>query len=149
LDTGLEVEGKRLELLKEVAPRISRVAWLGSKLSWDGDASRKDVQAAARTLGVMLFHAASQPPDLTPACAAVTRERADAIFAATTPSNYTYRRTIVEFAAKGRLPMSFPHREAVVDGGLMSYGVNYPDLFRRAAEDPRSHDSAVAAGTGG
>ena len=133
LDTGPEVEGKRLQLLKEVAPRISRVAWLGSKLSWDGDPSRKDVQAAARTLGVTLFHAESQPPDLTPALAAVTRERADAIFAATVPSNYTYRRTIVEFAAKGRLPVSFPHQEAVVDGGLMSYGVNYPDVFRRAA----------------
>ena len=64
------------------------------------------VQAGAPTLGVTLFHAESQPPDLTPAFAAVTRERADAIFAAHTPSNYTYRRTIAEFAAKNRLPTS-------------------------------------------
>jgi putative ABC transport system substrate-binding protein len=134
-DAGPEVEGKRLDLLKEVAPHISRVAWFGSKVAWDGDASRKHVQAAARTLGVTLFHAESQiqPPDLTPAFAAVTRERADAIFAASTTSNFTYRRTIAEFAAKNRLPASYAYREAVDDGGLMSYGPSRVELYRRAA----------------
>ena len=132
-DSGPEREGKRVALLKEVAPRISRVAWFGSKVAWDGDASRKHAQAAAQNLGVTLFHAETQPPDLAPAFAAVTRERADAIFAASTPSNFTYRRTIAEFATKNRLPASYPYREAVEDGGLMSYGPSLADLFRRAA----------------
>jgi len=132
-DTGPEVEGKRLELLKEVAPRISRVAWFGTKIAWAGDSSRKHVQAGARTLGMTLFHAESQPPDLTPAFAAVTRERADAIFAASTPSNYNYRRTIAEFAAKNRLPASYAFREGADDGGLMSYGPSQADVWTRAA----------------
>src|SRR5690349_2892916 len=84
-------------------------------------------------LGVTLFHAKSQPNDLTPAFAALARERADAIFAASTPSNFTYRRTIAEFAARNRLPASYPYREPVDDGGLMSYGPSQADLFRRAA----------------
>ena len=132
-DAGPEREGKRVALLKEVAPRISRVAWFGSKVAWDGDASRKHVQAAAQSLGVTLFHAESQPPDLTPAFAAVTRERADAIFAASTPSNYNYRRTIAEFAAKNRLPASYAFREGADDGGLMSYGPSQADVWTRAA----------------
>ena len=132
-DAGPEREGKRVALLKEAAPRISRVAWFGSKVAWDGDASRKHVQAAAQSLGVTLFHAESQPPDLTPAFAAVTRERADAIFAASTPSNFVYRRTIAEFAAKNRLPASYAFRETVDEGGLMSYGSSGADLWRRAA----------------
>ncbi len=133
-DTGPEVEGKRLELLKEVAPRISRVAWFGSKIAWDGDASRKHVDSAAPTLGVTLFHAETKLPDLTPAFASVTRESADAIFAASTTSNFTYRRTIAGFAAKNRLPATYSFRETVDDGGLMSYGPSQAHVWRRATE---------------
>jgi len=82
-----------------------------------------------------LFHAETQiqPPDFASAFAAVTRERADAIFVANTPSNNNDRRTIVEFAAKNRLPASYGFREAVQDGGLMSYGVSWTELWRRVA----------------
>jgi putative ABC transport system substrate-binding protein len=132
-DTGPEVEGKRLELLKDIAPRIARVAWLGSKIAWDEYTAKKQMQAAARVLGVTLFHAESQPPDFGPAFAAITRERADAIFVAASPSNFTYRRTIAEFAAKNRLPAAHPARESVEDGGLISYGPSNIDLYRRAA----------------
>ena len=114
--TGPEVEGKRLGLFKEIAPRMSRVAYFGSKLMWERDPSRPLVQAAARTLGVTLFHAESQTTDFTPGFAAITRERADAIFVANSPSNNNNRRTIVEFAAKNRLPASYVLREAVQDG---------------------------------
>jgi len=133
-DTGPELQGKRLGLLKEIAPRISRVAWFGSKLAWERDPSRQYVQAVARSLGVTLFHAESQPPDFTPAFAAVTRERADAIFVTGSPENNNNRRTIVEFAAQKRLPASYLVREAVQDGGLMSYGVSLGDAWRRIAE---------------
>jgi len=133
-DTGPELQGKRLGLLKEIAPRISRVAWFGSKLAWERDPSRQYVQAVARSLGVTLFHAESQPPDFTPAFAAVTRERADAIFVTGSPENNNNRRIIIEFAAQKRLPASYLVREAVQDGGLMSYGVSLGDAWRRIAE---------------
>jgi len=136
VDAGPEMEGKRLELLKEIAPRILRVAWFGSKLAWEGDASaRKHVQAVARTLGMTLFHAETQvePTDFTSAFAAVTRERADAMFVPGTPSNNNSRRTIIEFAAKHHLPASYLFRESVRDGGLMSYGASQSDQWRRVA----------------
>ena len=135
-DAGPEIEGKQLALLKEIAPRISRVAWLGSRLAWEGDfPARKHPQAVARTLGMTLFHAETQiqPTDFTSAFAAVIRERADAIFVPGTPSNNNNRGTIIEFAAKNRLPASYLFREAVDDGGLMSYGPSQSDLWRRAA----------------
>jgi len=134
LDTGPEIDGKRLELLKEAAPQISRVAFVGAKLAWE-DPGAKHVQAAARALGLTLFHAESKPNDLAPAFAVVTRERADAVFAATGPTilGTSNRRVFIEFAAKSRLPASYPFREAVEDGGLMSYGVSLVDLVRRAA----------------
>ncbi len=128
----LQTHGKRLELLKEAAPQISRVAFLGPKLAWE-DPGRKHVEATARALGLTLFHAESKPNELAPAFAVVTLERADAIFAATGPSNYVHRRVIIEFAAKSRLPASYAFRDSVEDGGFMSYGVSVVDLIRRAA----------------
>ena len=134
-DTGPEVEGKRLGLLKEIAPRIARVAWFGDKWGWEAeiDASKKDIRAAARTLGMTLILAESQPTDFTPGFAAVIRERADAIFVGNSPSNNNNRRAIIEFAAKNRLPASYVLREAVQDGGLMSYGISRADTWRRIA----------------
>jgi putative ABC transport system substrate-binding protein len=131
-DTGPEVEGKRLQLLKEAVPQISRVAFVGTKVAWEFPGV-KHVQATARALGLTLFLADSRPNDVTPPFAVITREHADAIFTPRTPENYVHRRLIIEFAAKSRLPVIYAFREAVEDGGLMSYGVNLADLFRRAA----------------
>jgi putative ABC transport system substrate-binding protein len=131
-DTGPEVHAKRLELLKEIAPHISRVAFVGTKGMWALPGA-KYVEAAARSLGLTLIHAESTANDLAPACAVLVRERADAIFAAWNPTNFVHRRAIVEFAAKSRLPASYAFRQSVEDGGLMSYGVNRTDLSRRAA----------------
>jgi len=134
LDADPEMEGKRLGLLKEIAPRISRVAYFGSNLAWE-DPSTIHVQAAARTLGITLFHAETQitPIDFTSAFATVIRERADAIFVPGTPSNNNNRRTIIEFAAKNRLPAGYWFRDSVQDGGLMSYGPSHSDQWRRVA----------------
>jgi ABC-type uncharacterized transport system substrate-binding protein len=131
-DTGPEVHGKRLALLKEIAPHISRVAFIGGPGFWEL-AGAKYVEAAAQSIGLRLFRAESGFDDLTPAFAVVTKQRADAIFAAWSPAIFAHRREIIEFAAKNHLPASYAFRQTVEDGGLMSYGVDRADLNRRAA----------------
>ncbi|MGE5850318.1 MAG: ABC transporter substrate-binding protein [Candidatus Methylomirabilota bacterium] len=132
LDSGPEINGKRLELLKETVPNISRVAVIGSKEDWESPKG-KNTQAAARALGLTLHLAEHKANDYAPAFALVTRERADAIFASLSGPNYANRRLIIEFAGKRHLPASYAFRESVEDGGLMSYGPSVVDLFRRAA----------------
>ncbi len=132
LDTGPEINGKRLELLKETVPNISRVAVVGSKEDWESPKG-KNTQAAGRALGLTLLLAEHKANDYAPAFALVTRERANAIFASLSGPNYANRRLIIEFAGKRHLPASYAFRESVEDGGLMSYGPSVVDLFRRAA----------------
>ncbi len=132
VNAGPEIEAKRLELLKEALPKISRVAFLGMKAEWKGP-SAETVRAAALALGVRLIDAEHTPTEYSDAFAIITRERPDALFVADSPPNFAHRRLIVEFAAKARLAGTYPRREFVEAGGLMSYGVSTPDLFRRAA----------------
>jgi putative tryptophan/tyrosine transport system substrate-binding protein len=132
LDVGPEIQGKRLELLKGAVPRASRVAFLGTKRLWDVvyDTS---IKAGAQTLGLTVFLAEHTPTEYTSAFTLISRERADALFVAHSSENYAQRRLIVDFATSNRLPSIHAFREAVEVGGLMSYGVNVADLFRRAA----------------
>jgi putative tryptophan/tyrosine transport system substrate-binding protein len=109
------------------------VAFVGTKGALE-QAGGKAVAAAASTLGLTLIRAESTATDLVPAFAVVTRERADAIFAASNPTNLLRRRELIEFAAKNRLPASYAFRQSTQDGGLMSYGVDRSDLSRRAAD---------------
>lgn len=132
-DAGAEIDGKRLQLLKEMAPGISRVAFVGSESNWESAVLKQIRTEAASTLGLQLFLAASNGNDFAPAFATVNRERADAMFAATEPRTYQNRRHIIEFAAQSRLPASYGHRESVLDGGLMSYGMKATDVYRGAA----------------
>jgi putative ABC transport system substrate-binding protein len=129
---GREIEGKRLELLKESFPRISRVAVVIDS------ASRLDItltQEAAHALGVTLIF----PPETATSeefrssFALMSRERVQALYAPETPINVRYRTLIIQLAAKHRLPAMYGSREFVEAGGLMSYGPNFSELFRRAA----------------
>jgi putative tryptophan/tyrosine transport system substrate-binding protein len=131
-NAGPEIEAKRLELLKEALPRISRVAFLGTKVDWE-EPLGKSTQAAARTLGVVLLHAETTLGQYNDAFTMLTRERPDALFVANSPSNYAHRHRIADFAAKNRLPGISPTRESVEAGDLMSYGASSTDLYRRAA----------------
>jgi putative ABC transport system substrate-binding protein len=132
-DLGGALHGKRLELLKEAVPRISRVAFLGHPLVWDAPPAQ-NVRAMARSLGLTLFLAAyTSGTDVTPAFPIITRERADAIFVAGSPTTAYYRRQIIEFANANRLPACFVNREAVDEGALMYYGSHDPDLMRLTA----------------
>jgi putative tryptophan/tyrosine transport system substrate-binding protein len=132
-----ELVGKRLEHLKQAVPGVSRVAVL-----WEpgglGERTDKDMQKAAdvagRALGLRLqFVEARGPADFDRAFSEMTRARAGAL--TVLPSNMfgSERRRLVELAAKNRLPAVYERREFVDDGGLMSYGTNFADLFRRAA----------------
>jgi ABC-type uncharacterized transport system substrate-binding protein len=133
LDTGPDINEKRVELLREVAPAVSRVAYIDFKAGWDNPFGTA-AQTAARALGVTLFLAQQQDSnDYTSVFAAITRDRADAILPADSGPNLGARRQIIAFAAQARLPAIYPFREFVEDGDLISYGVQLPDLFRRAA----------------
>ena len=132
VDTGPEIEGKRLALLKEALPSIARVAFLGTKADWE-HLFGKATQAAAERLGMVLVHAETTPGQYHDAFAALARERPDALFVASAPTHYPHRRRIVDLAVESRLPGMYPFREFMEVGGLMSYGVSVPDLFRRAA----------------
>ncbi len=131
-NVGPEIDGKRVELLKETLPKIRRVAFLGTKPDWE-DSFGKSTQAAAQAVHVTLLHAEHTPDDYADAFARIVRERPDALLVPNTTSNYARRHFIVDFATKSRLPGMYPFREYTEAGGLISFGVDYRDQFRRAA----------------
>ncbi|HEU4366853.1 MAG TPA: ABC transporter substrate-binding protein [Methylomirabilota bacterium] len=131
LDTGGE-QSKRLELLKEGLPQLRRVAYLGAKAEWEGPEGIS-IRASARALGLALFLAEFRPNDYAEAFGLIARERPHAIITSTNPHHYNYRGLITEFAASNRVPSMSYSRWFVEAGGLMSYGVDVRDLYRRAA----------------
>jgi len=130
-DTGVENNGKRLQLLKELLPAVSRVAclWLAGSM---GD-EMHSLETAARALGINILHAEHSPTDYARAFALITREQPDALFVTQTGANFANRRLIVDFAANSKLPAIYPHREYAVSGGLIAYGMEAAALFRRAS----------------
>jgi putative ABC transport system substrate-binding protein len=129
-----ELRGKRLELLKEVIPRLSRVAVFGTSTEPANSASLKEIELAARGLGVKLQYLDILNPEaIWPAFRAAAAERADAITMLVSGPLANFRHTqFAELAVKSRLPVIW-NREYVEAGGLMSYAVGLPDLDRRAA----------------
>lgn len=130
--TGLENNVKRVQVLKELLPGLSRVAYLQSKAEMLGEHERM-VEIIARDLGVKGLFAEHMPSDYTGAFAFIERERADALVVAPSAANYANRRLIVEFAAKNRLPAVYADPAFVKAGGLIAYGADFADLFRRLA----------------
>jgi putative ABC transport system substrate-binding protein len=134
INLGVELSAKRLELLKEVVPQLSRVAVL-----WEGSSAGQleilqEVQAAARRLGLTVQSwEVRGTDDFERVFAAMGEERPDGLLVAGGPMMATYRKQIVDLAAKSRLPSVFFWREAVEEGGLMSYGWSFLDDSRRAA----------------
>ena len=130
-----EISGKRLELLKEIVPTISRVAVLGFS-SQPGNAQLiKETELAAGGIGVQLHYVdLLLPEDITPAFRAVEKARADAfIMLVPGPILGAHRKRLAELAIKNRLPAVYHSPVYVEDGGLMSYGVRFIELDRRAA----------------
>jgi putative tryptophan/tyrosine transport system substrate-binding protein len=129
-----ELPGKWMELVKETLPNASRVAVLFHP-TYDGGVQLKASEAAARSLGVRLQALkVERPDDFGTAFAAVQKNRAEALIISSSPLFYTHRARLVEFAAKHRIPTIYHQSEFVVgSGGLMSYGPDFHDLFRRSA----------------
>ena len=131
-DSHTDLVPKRLEFLKQVVPSASRVAVL-----WDprrGALQLKALQAVAPALGVTLLPIKfANSEDVEPAFAAIRRERPDALNVLGYPLIATYRKRIADFALENRLPAISTAERAAVGGFLMSYGVNFLDMYRRTA----------------
>jgi putative ABC transport system substrate-binding protein len=131
---GPEIEAKRLELLKATLPGIARIAYLGSKEDRDRESPwGQSVRTAAQSVGVTLVLAEFLPHQYEDAFAQISRDRAKAVFVSPSAAAYADRALIVDFASKARLPSIFYYRESVELGGLISYGANLADVWRRAA----------------
>jgi putative ABC transport system substrate-binding protein len=127
--------GKRLEILKEVVPQLSRVAVLWTADSPSQAAQVRALEGAAGALGVDLqFLALRGPtPDFERAFRAATRDGASALITVSGPASFGHRARIVDLAAKSHLPGLYEAREFVEAGGLVAYGASFPDMHRRAA----------------
>jgi putative ABC transport system substrate-binding protein len=124
-----ELDGKRLELLKETFSKVIRVAYLCNPNS-----PKSEMQAAAQALGVQLQTLEVRSAnDFDPAFKAVLKARAQALIISPSPVFITYQRQIVDFAAKNRLPAMYTTGDYVIGGGLMSYAHNNLENWRRAA----------------
>jgi putative ABC transport system substrate-binding protein len=129
-----DLMGKRFELLKEIAPKISRVAVLWNPASPVEPNGFRAVQAAGAATGLEIRSIeVGKPDDYTAAFATVTGNRADALYAFANPVNSKFRQLIVDFASKSRLPDIYEDRPYIESGGLLSYGPSFNDMFRRAA----------------
>jgi putative ABC transport system substrate-binding protein len=125
---------KRLELLKEIFPKLSRVAMLWNKGNAGMALEAKATQEVAGPLGVALQdRGVKDPNELEVVFAVMTKDRPDGFLALMDPVLNSYQKRILDFLAKNRLPAIFQSSDWVEAGGLISYGPSYPDLFRRAA----------------
>ncbi|MBI4245796.1 MAG: ABC transporter substrate-binding protein [Candidatus Rokubacteria bacterium] len=131
---GAGLATKRLGLLKEVLPDMSRVAFLWNPANPDQHSHFNEVQAGARALGVTLQSVGVRSrEELERALATMMRERPSALLMTADTVHQRHIDQIISFAAKNRLPAMYQLKENVERGGLMSYGASRPDLIRRAA----------------
>jgi putative ABC transport system substrate-binding protein len=129
-----DLAGKRLQLLREVVPGVSRFAILWHQPSELDRHTLRETEVAARALGVALQALGVRgPTEFDAAFSAMSRERAGALVVTTSPIFFAERKRLMELVAKHRLPTVFGFKMYVDAGGLMSYGASTPDLFRRAA----------------
>ena len=129
-----EISGKRLELLKEIIPKLSRVAVLGTSTRSGNAQSLKEVELAAGAYKVQVQYLdVLDVKDIETAFRAATKGRAEAILVLQSAVLNSHRTEIAELSAKSRFPAIVPQTEYTEAGGLMSYGANTPYLFRRAA----------------
>ena len=133
---GLEMSGKQLELLKEALTKVTSVAVLADAANLPTAGFLTEAEQAARSLGIQLQpQTVRTANELDGAFSAIQKLRTDALLVIASPmlNDAPQRNQIVSFAAKRRLPAMYPYSEFIGEGGLMSYGPNLPDLFRRAA----------------
>jgi putative ABC transport system substrate-binding protein len=129
-----EIGGKRLEILKEVLPKMSRVAVFGCSTFPGNTQMVQETKNAAEGFGVRVEYLDVRiPAEIEPAFRVSVKAHADAGLVLANAIIFSERKTVASLALRNRLPMIFPQSEYVEDRGLMSYAPNYPDLFRRSA----------------
>jgi putative ABC transport system substrate-binding protein len=129
-----ELSGKRLELLKEIVPKLSRVAVLGTSTSPGNAQELREVELAAGALGLKLQYLdVLSFRDIETAFRAASKEQVDAVLMMSGAVGSSQRKEIAELAVKRRFPVMYESARSVEAGALMSYGVSYTDLDRRAA----------------
>jgi putative ABC transport system substrate-binding protein len=129
-----ELNGKRLELLREILPKLSVLALLWHRDNSPSALSVSEIETAARSSNIVLrASGVTTANEIASAFTAMTRERAQAVFVIASPFFYSQRQSIGDLALKHRLPSISGVSDYVQAGGFLSYGPSYPDLFRRAA----------------
>jgi ABC-type uncharacterized transport system substrate-binding protein len=129
-----EISGKQLELLKEIIPRLSRVAVLGNSIQPGNPQALRETELAAAALGLQIQYLdVREAKDIEAAFRAAGKDPVGAVLVLGNVVVTAHPKQFVELAAKSRLPAMYWSPEFVEAGGLMTYSVNIPDLFRRAA----------------
>jgi putative tryptophan/tyrosine transport system substrate-binding protein len=129
---AFELVGKRLDILKEAVPKVSRVAVLASPAHPGEQRELKETQSAARVLGITLqYNQVRDTADIDVAIDKIVKENANALLVFPDPVTNAHRKQIAEFAAKRRLPSMFGRMEPVEAGGLISYGPKLDETYRR------------------
>jgi putative ABC transport system substrate-binding protein len=137
LDAGIEVWGKRLEILKEAIPSATRAVFLGMRGGWEGSSGEVLKDAAAR-LGISLAFTLPErgtPAEIERVFAVLERQRPDAVLVSGEGDLYANRQLIAELSVKNRLPTMCPYRDHVEAGALLGYAVDLAELLRRMADD--------------
>jgi putative ABC transport system substrate-binding protein len=136
VEAGLEIWGKRLQVLREVVPTASRVGFLGSRQIWrlpQTDALRQETGDLKISLLGPPLESPIQEDEYRRVLGAMAQEQLDGTLVSDQLENVTYRRLIVELANNARLPIVFPYREQFEVGGLVAYGPSLADVYRRLA----------------
>ena len=138
---GLEINGKRLQILKEAVPSASDVAFLDIRTFWDsigGQEVREELRRASRLLEISLTDRLveeSTPSEYQRVFAEIAQKPLDAMIVSSVSELFPYRQLIADLAAKNRLPAIYAWRDYVEAGGLMAYGTDLVELWRRLADD--------------
>jgi putative tryptophan/tyrosine transport system substrate-binding protein len=127
------VNAKRLELIHELVPRVATVAVLNNPIVTEAETRLRDLQEAARTLGLrLLFQTVGSERELDAAFATIAEQKAGALFVDGNPFFVSRRDQLIGLAARQALPTMYFEREFAVAGGLMSYGTSFADAYRQA-----------------
>lgn len=133
VDPGLELWAKRIELLREVAPKISKLGILATRANPEAGAMRDAADKAGITVVGSSYVDNGSEEEYRSLFATMSVTGTDALFVDGSPEHITKRQLIVELAAKSRLPTIYPFRSFVEAGGLVAYGIDLVEIFRRAA----------------
>ena len=136
VDAGLGIYGKRLEILKDLVPSASRIAYLATRVEWDGVGGR-ELRAVARDMSLTVVSIAPEPvspPELRRAFAEMAAERPDALLVSPSGDFLAHRQLIIDLVRDAHLPAMYPYREFVELGGLVAYATDLTETAEQLAD---------------